>query len=163
MKKELVRIEPVALLPTPSGCALFLGDGEKIILIYIDPSLGASINVALQGDRAPRPLTHDLFHGFMGAFGAKVTRMVIVEAKDEVYFARLYIQAENELMQKKIVELDARPSDSVALCVREHAPMYVVADVWSEMNDVSELLMKMKDSQQGPDFQLDEEEERGDA
>ncbi len=159
MKKELVRIELVALLPTPSGCALFLGDGEKIILIYIDPSLGVSINVALQGEKASRPLTHDLFHGFIGAFGAKVTQMVIVDAKDDVYYARLYIQAENELLQKKIVELDARPSDSIALCVREHAPMYVVADVWSELNDVSDLLMEMKSSQQGSDFQLDEEGE----
>ncbi len=163
MKKELVRIEPVALLPTPSGCALFLGDGEKIILIYIDPSLGVSINVALQGEKAPRPLSHDLFHGFMGAFGAKVMRMVIVDAQDEVYFARLFIEAENELMQKKIVELDARPSDCIALCVRDKAPMYVLENVWSGLNDVSELLMKMKDSQMGPEFQINEDEEGEDA
>lgn len=163
MKKKLIRIEPIALLPTPSGCALFLGDGEKTILIYIDPSLGASINLVLQGEKAPRPLTHDLFNDFVEAFGAKVTRMVIVNAEDDVYFARLFIEGENELTQKKIVELDARPSDCIALCVRANAPMYVLASVWSELKDVSSLLMEMKSSQQGlqsdTGFKLDEDEE----
>ena len=40
----LVRVEPVALLPTPAGCAVFLGDGKKVIVFYIDPAIGASIN-----------------------------------------------------------------------------------------------------------------------
>ena len=152
MKQEMVRVEPVALLPTPSGCAVFLGSegGEKIILIYIDPSIGASINMALQQEKAPRPLTHDLFHGVLGAFGAEVTQVIIVKAEGDLFFARLFLQVENELQQKKIVELDARPSDSIALAVRDSAPIYVLESVWSELNDVSGLLDDMKNSQSGP-------------
>ncbi|MGJ8655710.1 MAG: bifunctional nuclease family protein [Akkermansiaceae bacterium] len=155
MNAEMIRVEPVALLPTPSGCAVFLGDGEKVILIYIDPSIGASINMALQQEKAPRPLTHDLFHGVLGAFGAEVTRVVIVKADGDVFFARLFLQVENELMQKKIVELDARPSDSIALAVRDSAPIYVFESVWNELNDVSGLLEDMKNAQSGADDEDD--------
>ncbi len=157
MKQKMVKVEPVALLPTPSGCAVFLGDSEKVILIYIDPSIGASINMALQQEKAPRPLTHDLFHSVLGGFGAKVTRVVIVKAEGDLFFARLFLQVENELTERKIVELDARPSDSIALAVRDSAPIYVLESVWSELNDVSGLLEDMKNSQSGPDEDDDDE------
>jgi bifunctional DNase/RNase len=157
MKQEMVKVEPVALLPTPSGCAVFLGSDEKVILIYIDPSIGAVINMALQQEKAPRPLTHDLFYSVLGAFGAKVTRVVIVKADGDVFFARLFLQVENELTERKIVELDARPSDSIALAVRDSAPIYVLKSVWSELNDVSGLLDDMKNSQPESDEDDDDE------
>ncbi|MFT5906408.1 MAG: bifunctional DNase/RNase [Cryomorphaceae bacterium] len=163
MKQKMVKVEPVALLPTPSGCAVFLGDSEKVILIYIDPSIGASINMALQQEKAPRPLTHDLFHSVLDGFGAEVTRVVIVKADGDVFFARLFLQVENELTERKIVELDARPSDSIALAVRDSAPIYVLESVWSELNDVSGLLDDMKNSQSRPDdddeFNFDDEDD----
>jgi bifunctional DNase/RNase len=157
MKQEMVKVEPIALLPTPSGCAVFLSDGKKVILIYIDPSIGAAINMALQQEKAPRPLTHELFHSVLGAFGAKVTHMIIVQADGDVFFARLFIQVENEIMERKIVELDARPSDSIALAVRDSAPIYVLENVWSELNDVSGLLEDMKNSQSGSDEDDDDD------
>ncbi len=159
MKHGMVKVDPVALLPTPSGCAVFLGDGEKVILIYIDPSIGASINMALQREKAPRPLTHDLFSSVLGAFGAEVTRVVIVKAEGDLFFARIFLEVANELMERKIVELDARPSDCLALAVRDSAPIYVLEEVWSDLNDVSGLLDDMKNSQSGldddDDFDLD--------
>jgi len=138
MNKNMVKVEPIALLPTPSGCAVFLSEGKKVILIYIDPSIGAAINMGLQGEEAPRPLTHDLFHGVLGAFGAEVTQVIIVGAEDEIFYARMFIEVENELMHKKIIEVDARPSDSIALAVRDNAPIYVLKKVWSKLNDVSD-------------------------
>ncbi len=143
----MVKVEPIALLPTPSGCAVFLSEGKKVILIYIDPSIGASINMALQGEESPRPMTHDLFHGVLGAFGAEVTQIIIVDAQEEVFYARMFIEVENELMHKKIIEVDARPSDSIALAVRDNAPIYVLKKVWSKLNDVSDLLEDMKKAQ----------------
>lgn len=147
MNKDMVKVEPIALLPTPSGCAVFLSEGKKVILIYIDPSIGAAINMGLQGEEAPRPLTHDLFHGVLGAFGAEVTQVIIVGAEDEIFYARMFIEVENELMHKKIIEVDARPSDSIALAVRNNAPIYVLKKVWSKLNDVSDLLEDMKKAQ----------------
>ncbi len=157
----MVKVEPIALLPTPSGCAVFLSEGTKVILIYIDPAIGAAINMGLQGEEALRPMTHDLFHGVLGAFGAEVTRVIIVDEEDEIFFARIFIEIENELSHKKIIEVDARPSDSIALAVRDKAPIYVLKKVWSKLNDVSDLLEDMKRSHgsQPDESDLDIEDE----
>jgi bifunctional DNase/RNase len=146
---ELVRVEPIALMPTQAGCAVFLGDGHKVIVFFIDPGVGASINSALAGQLPARPLTHDLFMLTLEAFGAKVSRIVIVRLEEEVYYARLIIDAQNEIMQRKIIELDARPSDCLALSVRCGAPVYVVRDLWDSLEDMSGTLEQMRKQAEG--------------
>jgi bifunctional DNase/RNase len=142
---EMVRVEPIALLPTQAGCAVFLGDGAKAIVFYIEPAIGASINAALTEVRPPRPLTHDLFTDALKAFGAEVQRVLIVKVENDVFFARLFIEAENEIREKMIVELDARPSDSIALAVRQKAPIFVVKAVWDELKDMTGVLEELRD------------------
>ncbi|MFC7337686.1 bifunctional nuclease family protein [Haloferula chungangensis] len=141
---DLVRVEPIALLPTPAGCAVFLGDGKKAIVFYIDIAIGASINAAMAGQTPPRPLTHDLFLNAMEGFGAKISRAVIIAVEEEVYFARLILEAENEIMERKIVEIDARPSDCIALAVRSDCPIYVLKDLWEGLQDMSSALEEMR-------------------
>ncbi|MEO5712769.1 MAG: bifunctional nuclease family protein [Luteolibacter sp.] len=143
---NLVRVEPIALLPTQAGCAVFLGDGNKAIVFYIDPAVGASINASLSGQLPPRPLTHDLFLLTLEAFGAKVSRAVIVRMDQEIYYARLILEAENEIMERKIIELDARPSDCLALVARCGAPFYVVRELWETLEDMSGVLAEMRES-----------------
>jgi uncharacterized protein len=143
---DLVRVEPIALLPTQAGCAVFLGDGGKAIVFYIDPAVGASINASLSGQLPARPLTHDLFLLTLETFGAKISRAVIVGMEHEVYFARLILEAENEIMERKIVELDARPSDCLALVVRCGAPFYVVRELWNSLEDMSGVLAEMREA-----------------
>lgn len=147
----LVRVEPVALLPTPAGCAVFLGDGKKVIVFYIDPAIGASINAVLAGTNPPRPLSHDLFSQTLDAFGAEVLHTTIVKQQGEVFFARLIIKAENEIMEKKIVELDARPSDCLALAVRHEAPVFVVPEVWEKLEDMGETLESLRSQENPPE------------
>lgn len=147
----LVRVEPVALLPTPAGCAVFLGDGKKVIVFYIDPAIGASINAVLAGTIPPRPLSHDLFLQTLDAFGAEVLHTTIVKQEGEVFFARLIIKAENEIMEKKIVELDARPSDCLALAVRHEAPIFVVPEVWEKLEDMGETLESLRSQENPPE------------
>jgi len=142
--RELVRVEPIALLPTQAGCAVFLGDGSKAIVFYIDPAVGASINASLSGQLPPRPLTHDLYLLTLQAFGAKVARAVIVRVEGEVYYARLILEAENEIMERKIIELDARPSDCLAIVARCGAPFYVVKSLWDSLEDMSGVLAEMR-------------------
>ena len=141
---DLVRVEPIALLPTQAGCAVFLGDGSKSIVFHIDPAVGISINASLSGQLPPRPLTHDLFQLALKAFGANVSRAIIVRVENDVYFARLILEAENEIMERKIVELDARPSDCIALAVRSGAPIYVVRELWESLEDMSQTLEEMR-------------------
>ena len=142
---DLVRVEPIALLPTQAGCAVFLGDGKKAIVFYIDPAVGASINASLIGQLPSRPLTHDLYMLTLQTFGAKISRAVIVNMESEVYYARLILEAENEIMERKIIELDARPSDCLALTVRCGAPFYVVRKLWDSLEDMSEVLAEMRE------------------
>jgi bifunctional DNase/RNase len=142
---DLVRVEPVALLPTQAGCAVFLGDGAKTIVFYIEPGIGASINAVLSGQVPPRPLTHDLMIDMLKTFGAGVQRVLIVKVEEDVFYARLFIEAENEIMEKKIVELDARPSDCISLAVRTGAPVYVLKSVWDGLKDMTGVLEELRE------------------
>ncbi len=144
---DLVRVNPVALMPTKAGCAMFLSDGEKAIVFYIDPAIGASINATLGGQKPPRPLTHDLYLQTLDAFGAKVSRVVIVDMKGDIYYARLILEAENEIMERKIVELDSRPSDCIAVATRCGAPIYVLQELWDSLEDMSGALSDMQKNQ----------------
>lgn len=149
MPPDVVRVEPVALMPTQAGCAVFLGDGDKVIVFYVDPSIGASINMALANEPAPRPLTHDLFTDTLRAMGARMLRALVVKVEDEVYFARLFLEAQNEVMDRKIIELDARPSDCIAMSVRSGAPLYFLKSIWDKLEDMSEVLAKMRADEGG--------------
>ena len=149
---DLIQVNPLALLPTQAGCAVFLGDGHKAIVFYIDPAIGASIHGHLKGQMAPRPLTHDLYRDTLTAFGAKVSRMIIVRMEDDVYYARLILEAENEVMERKIVELDCRPSDGIAVAARCGAPVYVASELWERLEDMSDLLRQLQEQAGGDDF-----------
>lgn len=154
---ELVRVEVIALMPTQAGCAVFLGNGKKVILFYIDPSVGVSINAAMTGQSMPRPLTHDLYMLTLQAFGAKVSRVVIHNVNGDVFFARLILEAKNEIMERKIVEIDARPSDCLAIAARSEAPVYVIKNVWEELEDRTSLLDQMRgDPTEDPGFDFGE-------
>ena len=144
MKVDLIQVEPIALLPTASGCAVFLGDGHKSIVFYIEPAIGASINAVLSGEQPPRPLTHDLFVQVLEAFGATVTHVVISKVEDEIFYAHLHLSAENEIMEKKIIDADARPSDCIALAVRQEAPIMFVKSVWDEQRDMTHILEELR-------------------
>ena len=92
-----------------------------------------------------RPLTHDLIGHLMAALGAKVERVIINDLKSETYFARLILSAENELFEKKIIELDGRPSDCIALAIQQKAPLYVSREVWDEVEDRSDVLRHLEE------------------
>ncbi len=131
-------------MPTQAGCAVFLGNGEKVILFYIDPAVGLAINTVMSGQKMPRPLTHELYVLTLAAFGAKVSRVVINNIEGDVFYARLILEAENEIMERKIIELDARPSDCLAIAARSAAPIYVFGEVWEKLEDRTSLLEQMQ-------------------
>ena len=79
------------------------------------------------------------------ALGAQVERIIINDLKRGTYFARMILSAENELHQRKIIEIDARPSDCIAMATQQNAPLYVSREVWDEVEDMSEVLRKMEE------------------
>ena len=72
-------------------------------------------------------------------------RVVINEVRESTYFARLIISAENELHARKIVEIDARPSDCITLALAQGAPILVSQPLWDELEDMSGILREMQD------------------
>ncbi len=148
MSKSVVEVRVRALVPTGSGCAVFIGNEEKVFVIYVDPSVGGAIGMFINGQEKERPLTHDLIAILLEAVGARVERVVINDLKNGTYFGRLIITAENEIQQKKIIELDARPSDCIAMAAQQRAPIYVCEDVWSEVEDMTEVLEKIEESRE---------------
>jgi len=84
-------------------------------------------------------------------------RVVVNDLKDGTYFARLVLSAENETQQKKIIEIDARASDCIAMATQQLAPIFVSLDVWDEVEDMTEVLRKLQ--RQGPDMEQTDEEE----
>ena len=148
----LVEIEVKAVIPTSGGCAVFLGNPDKVFVIYIDHSVGLAISMAMRGETKERPQTHELIGSVLAGLGARVDRVIINHFADGVYFARLILVAENELYERKIVEIDARPSDSLALAVSAAASIYLTREVWDAVEDVTELYQKMEqDGFQPPD------------
>lgn len=147
MSKTVVPVQVKALIPTNAGVAVFVGNEEKVFVIYVDPGVGSAINMFMSGVSKERPLTHDLMALLLSAVGAKVERVIINDLKNGTYYGRLIITAENELHQRKIIELDARPSDCIALATQQKAPVYVSREVWDEVEDMSDVLHSMQEQQ----------------
>ena len=113
----------------------------------------------MQGTQKERPLTHDLLAIILRALGAKVEGVIVNDLKRGTYFARLVLSAENESQQKKIIEIDARPSDCIAMATQQRAPIYVSLDVWHEVQDMTNALRKMQEESS----QTEDSDQEGDS
>ncbi|MDZ4404358.1 bifunctional nuclease family protein [Prosthecobacter sp.] len=145
MNKDVIEVQVRAVLPLEGSFAVFLGNESKVFVIYIDESVGTAISMFMRGVSKERPLTHDLVGHLLMAFGAKVERVIINNINGSVFHARLIISAENELhTTRKMIELDARPSDSIAMAVQQSAPIFVAKKVWESVEDVSDTLAQIE-------------------
>lgn len=144
MNSDVIEAQVRAVLPLDGSFAVFLGNEEKTFVIYVDESVGTAISMFMRGVTKERPLTHDLIATMLMAFGARVERVIINEAHGSVFHARLILSAENELHARKVIELDARPSDSIALAVQQSAPLFVARQVWDSVEDMTETLAQIE-------------------
>jgi len=145
MNTDVVEVQVRAVLPLEGSFAVFLGNEAKVFVIYIDESVGTAISMFMRGVSKERPLTHDLVGHLLMAFGAKVERVIINNINGSVFHARLIISAENELLTtRKMIELDARPSDSIAMALQQSAPIFVAQAVWDAVEDVSDTLAQIE-------------------
>jgi hypothetical protein len=108
-------------------------DAQRYLLIWVGSSEAGSIAMALQGVEPPRPLSHDLMKSLLEQFGARVTRILVNRLKDETYFALITIAT-----GATSLEIDARPSDAIALALRAKAPIYAEDDVLEKAGIVPE-------------------------
>ncbi len=142
MKEEIVEIATKGLMPTANGCAVFLGNDDKTFVIYVDPGVGNALSMTLNGVKKERPLTHDLVGHLLLGFGITLDRVVINDVNEGTYFARIILHMENEL-GRKILELDARPSDSIVLALQQKRPIFVARRVFDAVEDMTEILERV--------------------
>jgi uncharacterized protein len=145
MKTDVVPVEIRGILPANSGCAIFVGNEKKVFVIQVENTMGHIIGMFLRDAPKERPLTHDLMNSVFKGFSITVERAVITELKNSTYFARLILQQQNEL-GRKLVEIDARPSDCLALASAQKRPLYVAAPLFEQVEDMSEVLERINEN-----------------
>jgi bifunctional DNase/RNase len=99
-------------------------DTERYLPIWIGPFEADAITVQLQEIQVARPLTHDLLKSIIDEMGARVSHVMVSELKNDTFYARIVMDVNGDSM-----EIDARPSDAIALAVRVHAPLFVAEEV----------------------------------
>lgn len=144
MGKDVIPVAIRGILPANAGWAIFLGTKEKVFVIQVEDNIGEVIGWFLREKERERPLTHDLMASIFSGFGIKVERIIITELRHSTYFARMILQQKNEL-GRKVVEVDARPSDCIAMATAQKKPMYVAASLFEEVEDMSEILQQIND------------------
>ena len=148
MKNDVVPVQIRGILPANSGCALFVGNDEKVFVINVEPQMGKTISDFLRDAPKERPLTHDLMASIFKGFGITVERAIITDLKNSTYFARLILQQTNEL-GRKLVEVDARPSDCLALVTAQRRPLFVTSSLFHQVDDMSKWLEEINENEEG--------------
>jgi bifunctional DNase/RNase len=142
MKTSVIQVSVKGVMPTVNGCAVFLGDDDKTFVIYVDHSVGTSISMALNGVKKERPLTHDLMSSMLLGLDAKLSRIIINDVQESTFFARVFIEMKNEVATK-IIELDARPSDSIVLSLQSNCPIFAAEHVYRSTEDMTPILERV--------------------
>ena len=127
MDRVQVEILGISTSPSSNGAyALVLKevDGDRRIPIIIGGFEAQAIALEMEGIQPPRPLTHDLVKNILEALSTTVVEAAISELKDGVFFAQIKLSDDQEI--------DARPSDAIAVAIRYSAPIYVAEDVMKE-------------------------------
>ncbi len=99
--------------------------GSRILPIVIGLNEASAIKLKISGFQPPRPLTHDLLHSTIENLEASIDKVIIDKLEDNTFHAKLIIKTSSG--DTKVI--DARPSDSIALAVRAHAPIFVEDEV----------------------------------
>jgi len=121
MEVKGVRLDPFGQNPV-----VILVDKEekRALAIWIGPVEASAIERELSRVTTPRPMTHDLFHSVLGKMKAKVKEVKITELKEQTYYALLVL-----VLDKEMIEVDARPSDAIILALKSQATISVATKI----------------------------------
>lgn len=122
MKMIKMKVVEVTLDPVSNAPIIILKDSkdEKTLPIWIGIFEASAIAIKLEGIHTPRPLTHDLLRSVIESLNAEVVRVVINDLKDNIFYAKIHIR-----IGRRVVQVDSRPSDAIALALRTDSPIYV--------------------------------------
>ncbi len=135
----------VSLMSPQRVVVLRQRDAERYLPIWVGPYEAEAITVALQEVEIIRPLTQDLLKNVITIFGGNILRVEVVSLREDIFYGNLVVEREG-----KILDIDARPSDAIALAVRAHAPILVHRSVMDEAGIVPEKDIQQEPSAAGP-------------
>jgi uncharacterized protein len=116
-------------------------DAERYLPIWIGPYEAEAITIALQDIEVARPQTHDLMKNLLNSLNARLVRVEVVSLKDDVFFGNLVVDVDG-----KILEIDSRPSDALAMAVRAHVPILAAREVMETAGILPEQDMQSHES-----------------
>jgi bifunctional DNase/RNase len=121
-----MEIKGLMLDPTSNVPIVILRDeaGRIFLPIWIGVFEANAIALRLESVETPRPMTHDLLRSAIETIGAKVSKIVISDLRDNTFYAQIHVQTNGTA-----VEIDARPSDAIALALRTESPIFVLQPV----------------------------------
>jgi bifunctional DNase/RNase len=108
-------------------------NAERYLSIYIGPHEAEAITIALQEIEVARPQTHDLLKNVLNALGGRLVRVEVVALREDVYFGNLVVEHDS-----RMVNIDSRPSDALALAARAHAQIFIAREVMEAVGVVPE-------------------------
>jgi hypothetical protein len=97
---------------------------ERYLPIFIGPAEAKAILVKLKGENVPRPMTHDLLQAIVDSLGASIDSIIVSDLKSDIFYAKIILNIDGVQ-----TEIDARPSDALALAIRIGAPIYAEESV----------------------------------
>jgi hypothetical protein len=129
-----VEIRGLMLDPASNNPIVILRDpeSESFLPIWIGLFEASAIQLGLQEVESPRPRTHDLLASFLAALGGRLLKVVVEDLREQTFYAVLHVERVNdgrEQEHRQLLEIDARPSDAIALAIRTGAPIFVQPDV----------------------------------
>lgn len=131
-------IKGLMLDPVSNSPIVVLKDEEEkfFLPIWVGIFEANAIALQLENVETPRPMTHDLLRTAIGELGARVTRIVINDLRDSTFFAQIRVIVSRS-GEDRTLELDARPSDAIALALRTEAPIYVAQSVLDQAQTIT--------------------------
>lgn len=142
MHNNLIPITIKGVMPTSTGCAIFLGTEKKTFVIHMDPTMGNTLTMHLQNILPERPLTHDLIGTIFMGLGISLEHVIINKIENATFFARIILTMKNEL-GTKVIELDSRPSDALVLALQARKPIFITHQVLETVEDITDILAKL--------------------
>ncbi|MDH3355876.1 MAG: bifunctional nuclease family protein [Desulfobacteraceae bacterium] len=147
-----VNIASMAIDPTSNTPIIILKSvkGDQAVPIWIGLLEATSIASALRDIKFDRPMTHDLFKNFIDNLEMEVSKVEVCDLKDNTFYARIYFVSKD-----KSFDMDARPSDAIAIALRFGAPIYVDDKIFDQSQMVEgdyEVLNKSEDGKKWADY-----------
>ena len=123
----------VSLLSPQRVVVLRQANLERYLAIWVGPNEAEAITIALQEVELARPLTHDLLKKVFTVFNSKILRVEIVALKEDTFYGNIVAELDG-----KVMDIDSRPSDAIALAVRAHVPILASQEVMDAAGIVPE-------------------------